>query len=163
MVRRQFGRGGVDFERWNRRVVLALVLFVPLYLIVRFTGGSLEKLGQLPDLIDRFRNPISWEVPEGGVRYTSSFAGEAREGHRFVLVRVRMQARLNIAYPIVPRCFTLVDDRGSHYFPLTRSPLFKARSDSFHLGRDEGFDEELLFEVPLERDSRNLLFEPHQN
>ena len=163
MVRRQPGSGGVDFKRWNRRVVLALVLFVPLYLIVRLTEGSLEKLRQLPDLVDRFRNPISWEVPEGGVRYASSFAGEAREGHRFVLVRVRMQARLNIAYPVVPRCFTLVDDRGSHYFPLTQSPLFKARSDSFYLGRDEGFDEELLFEIPLERESRTLLFERYQN
>ena len=154
--------GGVDFNRWNRRLVLALVLFVPLYLIVRFTGGSLEKLAQLPDLIERFQNPVSWEVPEGGVRYAPSFAGEPREGHKFVVVRLRLQARLNIAYPIVPRCFILVDDEGSHYNPLTRSPLFETRSDSFHLGRDEGFDGELLFEIPLERQSRTLLFEPHR-
>lgn len=154
--------GGADLNAWIRRLVLALVLFVPIYLVLRFTGGSLEKMGQLPDLIDRFRNPISWEVPEGGVRYMAAFEGEPGEGNKFVLVRVRMRARLNIAYPIVPRCFTLVDRGDNRYNPLIRSPLFLARSDSFHLGKDDGFDEELLFEVPLESESRTLLFERFQ-
>ena len=154
--------GGADLNAWIRRGVLALVLFVPIYLVLRFTGGSLEKMGQLPDLIDRFRNPISWEVPEGGVRYMAAFEGEPGKGHKFVLVRVRMRARLNIAYPIVPRCFTLVDQGDNRYNPLIRSPLFLARSDSFHLGKDDEFDEELLFEIPLESESRTLLFERFQ-
>lgn len=154
--------GGADLNAWIRRLVLASVLLVPIYLVLRFTGGSLEKMGQLPDLIDRFRNPISWEVPEGGVRYMAAFEGEPGEGNKFVLVRVRMRARLNIAYPIVPRCFTLVDQGDNRYNPLIRSPLFLARSDSFHLGKDDEFDEELLFEVPLESESRTLLFERFQ-
>ena len=155
--------GGPDLNAWIRRAVLAMVLFVPIYLILRFTGGSLEKLGQLPDLIDRFQNPISWEVPEGGVRYMAAFEGDPGEGNKFVLVRVRMKARLNIAYAIVPRCFTLVDQGDNRYKPLIRSPLFLARSDSFHLSKDDGFDEELLFEVPLESESRTLLFERFQD
>ena len=155
--------GGADLNAWIRRAVLAMVLFVPIYLILRFTGGSLEKMGQLPDLIDRFQNPITWEVPEGGVRYMAAFEGDPGEGNKFVLVRVRMKARLNIAYPVVPRCFTLVDQGDNRYNPLIRSPLFLARSDSFHLGKDDGFDEELLFEVPLESESRTLLFERFQD
>ena len=69
-------------------------VFVPVYIGIRLTGGSTEKLQQLPDLLDRVKTPVVWEVPEGGVRYMHFFHGEPSEGHKFVLVRVRMEARM---------------------------------------------------------------------
>ena len=137
-------------------------VFVPVYIGIRLTGGSTEKLQQLPDLLDRVKTPVVWEVSEGGVRYMHFFHGEPSEGHKFVLVRVRMEARMKLGYPIVPRCFRLVDDQDRRHYPLSRSPLFIERSDAFYLDRDDGFEDELLFEIPLKREAIRLLFDRYR-
>lgn len=137
-------------------------VFVPVYIGIRLTGGSTEKLQQLPDLLDRVKTPVVWEVPEGGVRYMHFFHGEPSEGHKFVLVRVRMEARMKLGYPIVPRCFRLVDDQDRRHYPLSRSPLFIERSDAFYLDRDDGFEDELLFEISLKREAIRLLFDRYR-
>ena len=137
-------------------------VFVPVYIGIRLTGGSTEKLQQLPDLLERVKNPVVWEVPEGGVRYMHFFHGEPSEGHKFVLVRVRMEARMKLGYPIVPRCFRLVDDQDRRHYPLSRSPLFIERSDAFYLDRDDGFEDELLFEISLKREAIRLLFDRYR-
>ena len=146
----------------NRVVLLGVFLFLPLYLLVRFTGGSSEKLQELPDLIDRIKEPIVWEVPEGGVRYVHFFHGGPSAGAKFVLVHVRMEARIKIGFPVVPRCFRLVDDQNTRYYPLSRSPLFIEYTDEIWLDRGTALDGDLLFEVPVERSSTNLLFDRYQ-
>lgn len=146
----------------NRLVLGGCALFIPLYLAVRFTGGSVERLELLPDLFSRVKTPIIWEVPEGGVRYLRFFHGEARPDHKFVLVQVRMEARMKIGYPVVPRCFRLVDDAQNQHYPMTDSPLFIRRGDRFYLDRDDVVDDELVFEIPTERSAERLLFERYQ-
>ena len=150
-----------QFEfRWpNGYVVLAVLLLVPLYMVVRVTEGSLEKVRELPELIDRFQNPLVWSVPEGGVRYLHIFDGEPTDGSKFVLVQVQMEARMKIGYEITPASFRLVDDMDKNYLPLARSPLFLTRSASFSLDRGDVIEDELLFEIPLERKSVRLLFD----
>ena len=143
-------------------VLMLSAVFVPVYIGIRLTGGSTEKLQQLPDLLDRVKTPVVWEVPEGGVRYMHFFHGEPSEGHKFVLVRVRMEARMKLGYPIVPRCFRLVDDQDRRHYPLSRSPLFIERSDAFYLDRDDGFEDELLFEISLKREAIRLLFDRYR-
>lgn len=125
-----------------------------------FTGGSVGQLEELPDLLGRLQKPIRWSVPEdGGVRYLRFFHGYPEKGRKFVLVRVRMEARLKIGYPVVPRCFELVTDDGTRYYPMSRSPMFTRLGDRFHLDRDETIDEELLFEIPEEARAERLTFE----
>ena len=150
-----------QFEfRWpSGYVVFAVLLLVPLYMVVRVTEGSLDKVRQLPELLDRFQTPLVWDVPEGGVRYLHIFDGEPTEGNKFVLVQIQMEARMKIGYEITPGCFRLVDDMDENYLPLVRSPLFLNRSTSFGLDRGDAFDDELLFEIPLERKSVRLLFD----
>ncbi|MFH1568289.1 MAG: hypothetical protein ABIL09_09875 [Gemmatimonadota bacterium] len=155
----QFGR---RLRLLNRLVVGGSALFVLLYAAVRLTGGSAQRLEQLPDLLSRVKTPIVWEVPEDGVKYLQFYHGEPRPEHKFVLVQVRMQARMKIGYPVVPRCFRLVDDEDRRYYPLTHSPLFIHRSDRFYLDRDERLDDELVFEIPAARAADRLLFERYQ-
>lgn len=147
----------------NRIVLGGCALFVPLYLAIRFTGGSVDKLDELPDLLGRIKTPLVWTVPEDGVSYSTFFHGPASEGSKFVIVRVQMEARMKIGYPIVPKCFRLVDDEGWRHFPLSHSPLFIRRGDRFFLDRDETFEEDLLFEIPTERSAERLLFDRYQD
>ena len=70
---------------------------------------------------------------------------------------------MKIGYPIVPKCFRLVDDKGWRHFPLSRSPLFITRGDSFYLDRDERLEAELLFEIPEERSAERMLFDRYQD
>ncbi len=143
-----------------RRVTLMLVaVFLPLYLLIRLTGGSTEKLGKLPDVLDRWQNPVAWEVPEKGVRYLYFYHGDPSPGHKFVLLQLKLEARAKLGYPIVPRCFRLVDDSDIRHYPLSRSPLFINWGISFKLDEGDGFDEELLFEIPTDRDAVRLLFD----
>ena len=158
-------RSGIRPSRYrtlNRVVLMLCAVFVPLYLVIRFTGGSAEKLEKLPDLLERVKNPIVWGVPDDGVRYLHFFKGEPDEGSKFVLVTVRMEARMKIGYPIVRRCFRLVDSADILHYPLSRSPLFIERGDEFRLDRDGAFEGELLFEIPSGRDSKRLLFGRYQ-
>ena len=143
----------------NRLVLLGVALFIPLYFFFRFTGGSVERLEELSDLIDRIKKPIVWEVPEDGVRYLGFFYGEPDEGNKFVLVRVRLEARMKIGFPVVPRCFRLVDDRNTYYYPFASSPLFLKHSNEIYMDRGTVLDGDLLFEIPLERRSVRLLFD----
>ena len=158
-------RGGRDGRRsrlrvLNRIVFMGCAVFIPLYIGIRLTGGSAEKLNELPDLLDRVKTPILWEVPADGLRYLHFHHGEARQDHKFVLVRLRMQARMKIAYPIVPHCFRLLADDGSLHFPLSRSPLFIDKgTNEFYLDRDDSFEGELLFEIPQSLDAERLLFD----
>ena len=146
----------------NRVVLGSCAVAVPLYIAIRLTGGSAERLQLLPDLLTRIKTPIVWQVPEDGVRYLHFFHGDAEEGYKFVLVKLRMEARMKIGYPVVPRCFRLVDDEDVMHYPLSRSPLFIEHTDEFYLDRDEILEGELLFEIPLERASNRLLFERYQ-
>lgn len=147
----------------NRIVLGGCALFVPLYLVMRLTGGSVEKLDELPDLLSRIKTPLVWHVPEDGVSYTGFFHGPAAAGEKFVIVRVQMEARMKIGYPVVPRCFRLVDDEGWRHFPLSHSPLFISRGDSIYLDRDETIEAELLFEIPEGRSAERLLFDRYQD
>lgn len=146
----------------NRAILAGCAVFLPVYIGLRLTGGSAARLEQLPDLLSRIKTPIVCSVPEGGVQYLRFFHGEASEGHRFVLVRVHMEARMKIGYPVVPRCFRLLDDEENLYYPLSHSPLFIHRTDRFSLDRDDQIDDELVFEVPDDREAERLLFERYQ-
>ena len=146
-------------RKLRRTTLVICAVFLPLYLVMRLTGGSTEKLNDLPEILDRWKKPVEWEVPEKGVRYLYFFHGDPSPGYKFVLVQVRMEARAKLGYPIVPRCFRLVDDADVRHYPLSRSPLFIERGNSFRLDQGETFDEELLFEVPTERDAVRLLFD----
>ena len=148
-----------EFRGPNGYVILAVLLLVPLYMVVRITGGSLDKVDELPDVLDRFKNPLVWSVPDGGVRYLHVFDGEPSEGNKFVLVQLKMEARMKIGYEVTPDCFRLVDDSDRGYRPLDRSPLFQSKSTSFRLDRGDTFDDEILFEIPLERKAVRLLFD----
>jgi hypothetical protein len=145
----------------NRIVLLGAALFVPLYLGVRLTG-SMNRLESLPDALDRIKYPVVWSVPDDGVRDTDFFHGPPEEGHKFVIVRVQMEARMKIAYPVVPKCFRLVDDEQTRHYPLARSPLFIERTNQFYLDQDDFFEGELLFEIPHERKSERLLFDRYK-
>ena len=146
----------------NRIVLMGCAVFVPVYLAIRLTGGATEKLDELPDLLSRLKTPIVWEVPEGGVRYTRFFHAPPEEGNKFVLVRVLMEARMKIGYPVVPRCFQLVDDTGVRHYPKSRSPLFIGRGDQFRLDRGDTIDDELLFEIPETSGAERLTFKRYQ-
>ena len=80
----------------------------------------------------------------------------------FVLVDIKMKAMMKIGFPVVPRCFRLVDDIKTRYYPRTHSPFFIAYGDSFYMDQDATFDGTLLFEIPLHRTASNLLFDRFQ-
>ena len=144
----------------NRAVFIGIIIFLPVYIGIRLTGGSAEKLSNLPDLLDRVKTPIRWQVPDDGVRYEKFHHGDARVGHKFVLVTVQLHARMKIGYPILPKCFRLVTSDGSLYFARSRSPLFiAAGAGEFRLDKDDVMDGELLFEIPVELKAQRLLFE----
>lgn len=146
----------------NRIVLLCSAVFIPVYLMIRLTGGETQKLELLPDLLDRIQKPVVWEVPEDGVRYETFFHGYPDEGNRYVVVRVQMTARMKIGYPVVPKCFQLVDDSGLHHYPLSHSPMFIHLGDNFSLDRDDTIDEELLFEIPAVAQADRLTFDRYQ-
>jgi len=125
-------------------------------------GGSLEGLKRLPEVWDRFSRPITWQVPEDGVQYLGFFGTQADSGRQFVLVRLRMQARAQVGYPVVPGCFSLVDDQEALYHPLSRSPLFLERTARFYLAAGDSVEGELLFQIPQGRRAVSLLFARYQ-
>jgi hypothetical protein len=146
----------------NRVVLLCSAVFIPVYLAVRLTGGSAQKLEELPDLLSRIKTPVVWEVPDDGVRYETFFHGYPEEGYKFVIVRVQMEARMKIGYDVVPQCFQLVDNTGIRHYPLSHSPLFIHLGDRFKLDRGDTLDEELLFEIPKSVGADRLTFERYQ-
>ena len=148
--------------RWlNRIILLGSALAVPIYFVYKFTDGSYGKLDELPDLFDRIKTPYVLEVDE--VRYFHYFRGMPEEGRKFVLVTIRMNARMKIGYPIVSRCFRLKDSEDQLHYPLTHSPLFiDIGADEFRLDRDDSVQGELLFTIPNDRSAECLLFERYQ-
>jgi|TARA_B100001964_G_C14027457_1_gene506722 hypothetical protein len=146
----------------NRVVLMCCALFLPLYLAIRLTGGSAQKLEELPELLSRIKTPIVWQVPEDGVRYERFFHGYPEEGNKYVVVRVQMEARMQIGYEIVPQCFQLADDTGVYHYPKSHSPMFIHLGGSFQLDQDDTLDEELLFEIPESASSERLTFERYQ-
>lgn len=146
----------------NRLVLGGVAFFLPIYIGVRFTGGSADKLKNISNVFAHINNQVSLTVPPDGVRHMHFFHGAPDEGHKFVLIDVRLQAHLKLAWPVVPRCFQLVDDEGRRYYPLSRSPFFIAHTNEFKMDRDDVFAGGLLFEMPLERKHVNLLFDRYK-
>ena len=86
------------------------------------------------------------------------FHGPPDAGHKFVLIDVRLQVNLQLAWSIVPRCFQLVDDGGRRYFPLSRSPFFIAHTDQLKGTKGEVYEGQLLFEIPTPSASTTASF-----
>lgn len=145
----------------NRIVLLGTAVLLPLYLGLRLSS-SMDHIDNLPDALDRIKHPVVWSVPDNGVRYTDFFHGPPTDGYKFVVVRIDMAARMKIGYPVVPKCFRLVDDEHTRYFPLARSPLFIERTNKFFLDQGDAFKGELLFEIPRQRQSMRLLFDRYK-
>ena len=146
----------------NRLILGGVAVFVPLYLIVRFTGGEAKKIEHIGQVFSHIKEPIVWSVPERVVQYLAYFQGAPDEGNKFVLIEVQMKARLRIGFPVVPRCFRLVDDLNIRHYPRSHSPFFIAHSDSFYMDSDEEFSGKLLFEIPANRKAENLLFDRYK-
>ncbi len=146
----------------NRLVLGGVAVFIPVYFALRFTGGEAKKLENISEIVGRIKNPILWSVPPDGVRYVNYFQGVPDEGNKFVLVDVNMKARMRIGFPVVPRCFRLVDDLDIRHYPRSHSPFFIAYGDSFYMGQDEEYIGKLLFEIPANRKAENLLFDRFQ-
>ncbi|MEW6749816.1 MAG: hypothetical protein AB1505_02415 [Candidatus Latescibacterota bacterium] len=161
MLSRTPGRG--RYERsmvaLNRLVLAGSLLYVVGWLFFHLTGGSAARLQDLPDALDRLKRPLVWEVPQDGVRYGRYYQGMPDPGSKFVFVRVRMEARTKIGFPIVSRCFRLVDEQGVRYYPLPNSPIFLEQTDQRYLDRGDVYEGELVFQTPAERRSSNLLFD----
>tara|TARA_Y100000588_G_C14261238_1_gene927711 strand:- start:2841 stop:3350 length:510 start_codon:yes stop_codon:yes gene_type:complete len=154
-------------RRINRIVLVGALLLVPAYIIyqaVRLTGGLAgnveESIVELPDLVSRIQEPVVWEVDK--VTNFHFFHAPPDSGNKFVLVDLRMQARLKLGYEIIPKCFQLIDNRDIHYYPLSRSPLFIERGVSFKLDKDESLGGGLLFEIPRAHKSVRLIFDRYQ-
>ena len=143
----------------NRIVLGGITLFVPSYIGVSLTGKSADKLENLTNLFANINNQVALTVPADGVRYMHFFHGPPDEGHKFVLINVRLQVNLQLAWAIVPRCFQLVDDRGRRYYPRSRSPFFIEHTNEFKGMKDEVYEGQLLFEIPSERKHESLLFD----
>ena len=143
----------------NRLALGGVTLFVPIYIGVSLTGGSADKLENLTNLFVNINNQVALTVPVDGVRYMHFFHGPPDEGHKFVLIDVRLQVNLQLAWVIVPKCFQLVDDGGRRYYPLSRSPFFIAHTDQLKGTKGEVYEGQLLFEIPSERKHESLLFD----
>ncbi len=143
----------------NRVVLGGVTLFVPIYIGVSLTGGSADKLENLTNLFANINNQVALTVPVDGVRYMHFFHGPPAAGHKFVLIDVRLQVNLQLAWVIVPRCFQLVDDQGRRYYPLSRSPFFIAHTDQLQGAKGEVYEGQLLFAIPAERKHESLLFD----
>ena len=146
----------------NRVVLGGVALFLPIYIGVKVTSGSANKLENITDVFAQINNQVTLTVPPDGVRYMHFFHGPPDEGSKFVLVDINMQANLKFAWSVVPRCFQLVDDEGRRYYPLERSPFFIEHSNKFKMDRDQVFAGRLLFEIPTERKHVSLLFDRYK-
>lgn len=146
----------------NRLILGGVAVFVPLYLLVRFTGGEAKKIENIGQVLSRIKEPIVWSVPEKGMQYLTYFQGAPDKGNKFVLIDVQIKARMRIGFPVVPRCFRLVDDLNIRHYPRSHSPFFIAHSDSFYMDSDEEFFGRLLFEIPANRKAENLLFDRYK-
>ena len=146
----------------NRVVLGGVAVFLPIYIGVRLTGGSADKLKNITNIFANINNQVSLMVPPDGVRDMHFFHGPPDAGHKFVLIDMSLQAHLKLAWPVVPRCFQLVDDEGRRYYPLSRSPFFIEHSDEFTMVRDDVYEGQLLFEMPLERKHVSLLFDRYR-
>lgn len=146
----------------NRVVLGGVALFLPIYIGVKFTSGSADKIENITDVFAQINNQVSLTVPPDGVRYMHFFHGPPDEGYKFVLIDINMQANLKLAWSVVPRCFQLVDDGGRRYYPLARSPFFIEHTNEFKVDRDQIFTGQLLFEIPAERKHVSLLFDRYK-
>ena len=149
----------LSLRRFNRYLLGVVVAFIPIYILSKFASDESLRIKSIGEVIERIKDPIVWSVPRNGVRYASYFKGVPDEGNKFVLVDIKMKAMMKIGFPVVPRCFRLVDDTKTRYYPKTHSPFFIAFSDSFYMDQDATFDGTLLFEIPIHRKASNLLFD----
>ncbi len=156
------GRRDAYLRLLNRVVLGGVAIFVPVYFAARLTGGEAEKLANMSEAFSNIKNPIIWNVPAGGVRYVNYFQGMADSGNKFVLVDVEMEARMRIGFPVVPRCFRLVDDLNTRHYPRSHSPFFITYGDSFYMAEGDVFAGKLLFEIPADRKANNLLFDRYK-
>ena len=160
--RNKQSRLDANMRMLNRLILGGVAVFVPLYLIVRFTGGEAKKIENISQVFSRIKEPIICSVPKKGVQYLTYFQGVPDTGNKFVLIDVQIEARMRIGFPIVPRCFRLVDDLNIRHYPRSHSPFFIAYSDSFYMDSDEKFSGKLLFEIPANRKAENLLFDRYR-
>ena len=145
---------------FNRFVLGGVTLFVPIYIGVSLTGGSADKLENLDQPVRQHQQPSCPDGTRGrGGAYMHFFHGSPDEGHKFVLIDVRLQVNLQLAWVIVPKCFQLVDDGGRRYYPLSRSPFFITYTDQLKGTKGEVYEGQLLFEIPSERKHESLLFD----
>ena len=146
----------------NRVVLGGAALFLPIYIGVTLTGESADKLENITNIFANINNQVSLTVPADGVRYMHFFHGPPEEGHKFVVIDIALQAHLLLAWPVVPRCFQLVDDAGVRYYPLSRSPFFIAHGVELAMEQKRVYEGQLLFEMSAERKHVNLLFDRYQ-
>ena len=146
----------------NRVVLGSAVLFLPVYIGVTLTSESADKLENITNVFANINNQVSLTVPADGVRYMHFFHGPPEEGHKFVVIDIVLQANLLLAWPVVPRCFQLVDDAGRRYYSLSRSPFFIAYGDELAMEQSRAYEGQLLFEMPTDRKHVNLLFDRYQ-
>ena len=166
MVKEKYRRNNhldLYLRRANRYIFGLIVIFIPLYVLIKFTQNESIRVKSISNIIERIKEPIIWNVPEKGVRYSSYFKGMPEEGNKFVLIDIDIKALMKIGFPVVPRCFRLVDNKKVRYYPRTHSPFFIAHGDSFYMEQDRSFNGTLLFEIPVNRKANNLLFDRYQN
>ncbi len=149
-------------RRVNRYILGLIVVLIPLYILIKFTQNESIRVKSISDIVERIKEPIVWSVPEKGVRYISYFKGMPDEGNKFVLIDVEIKALMKIGFPVIPRCFRLVDNISTRYYPRTHSPFFISYGDSFYMEQNESFKGTLLFEIPINRTANNLLFDRYQ-
>ena len=146
----------------NRVVLGGAALFLPIYIGVTLTGESADKLENITNIFAKINTQVSLTVPADGVRYMHFFHGPPEEGPKFVVIDMALQAHLLLAWPVVPRCFHLVDDAGVRYYPLSRSPFFIAHGVELGIEQKRVYEGQLLFEISAERKHVNLLFDRNQ-
>ncbi len=74
----------------NRVVLGGVTVFLPIYIGVKLTGGSADKIENITNVFAQINNQVSLTVPPDGVRYMHFFHGSPDEGHKFVLVDVSL-------------------------------------------------------------------------
>ena len=79
-------------------------------------------------------------------------------GYKRVTIYLRIRCQRNLPFPVVPKCFTLVDSLGQGYQPLAASALFVEKGEEFWLQEGEVLKSSLFFEIPKDARPYRLRF-----
>ena len=118
--RNKQSRLDANMRMLNRLILGSVAVFVPLYLIVRFTGGEAKKIENIGQVLSRIKEPIVWSVPEKGVQYLTYFQGAPDRAINCSNRRPNKSAYAD-RFPVVPRCFRLIDDLNIRHYPRSHS------------------------------------------